>query len=126
MDNPDISTLVKGLIETQVIKALNEAPEAIDKLVKAALSKPVDVTTGRSDGYGQKAPYLDYLVGEEIRYAARAAASKVIQEKQDVIEGMIRTSLSSDVITSAITKAFLGASDQEWKIGVTFERDKDR
>ncbi len=35
MTTPEnISELVKGIIETQVIQALNSAPEAIEKLVR--------------------------------------------------------------------------------------------
>lgn len=78
MDNVELT--IKTLIETQIIQALSNAPEeAIEKLVKAALSKPVD-DNGNERGYGSKMPYIDYLVGSEIRDAARRAVSKIVLE----------------------------------------------
>ena len=116
-----LEVVVKTLIETQVIKALNEAPEAIDKLVKAALAKPVD-QHGDSKGFHANTPYLEWLVGEEIRRAARSAVQKVVQEHAATIEAHVRTNLSSEAIASAITQAVLGAAAQDWQINVAFAK----
>lgn len=124
MDNADIQQMIKTTIETQVVLALNSVPEAIEKLVKAALSKPVD-ENGRFDGYRGTMPYLDYLVGEEIRSAARGAVHKVIQEHVDSIEEEVRKVLSSDTVVAAVTKALVGAASEGWRIGVEVKTKQD-
>lgn len=128
----ELDMMVKTLIETQVIQALNSAPEAIDKLVKAALAKPVD-RNGNEEGSrsysgysGNTMPYLEWMVGNEIRSAARVAAAKVIQERMPSIEDEVRKGLSSESIVAAITKSLIGTAEQEWRINVVFEADKTR
>lgn len=127
MTTPDqtIEAMVKSMIEAQVVQALNSAPEAIEKLVKAALSRPVD-SLGKFDGYGSKMPYLDWLVGEEIRNAARAAVHKVIAESTDQIEAQVRKGLTQDTVVDAIVKSFTNTANEEWRINVSFEADKRR
>lgn len=126
MNNQDIQNLIKATIEANVVQALNTIPEAIDKLVKAALEKPVD-KNGRNDGWSSdRMPYLDWLAGEEIRSAARSAVRKVIQERTENIEQAIRNNLTQDSIVSAITRSLIGATEQDWRIDVTFAADKDK
>ncbi len=126
MANEDVSELVKTIIQTQVIQALNSAPDAIEKLVKAALSRPVD-SVGKFDGYsGNKMPYLDYVVGEEIRSAATTAVRKVMQDQAGKIEALVREGLSSESVIAAVTKSFIHAASQEYKINVSFEAEPKR
>lgn len=125
MSADNINELIKSIIETQIIQALNSAPDAIEKLVKAALSRPVD-RAGKFDGYGDKMPYLDYMVGEEIRRAAEAAVRKVVAESAGKIEDLVRNGLTSDSVVAAVTKSFVDAAAQEWRINVKFEAEKQR
>lgn len=131
MSNNQIDVTIKTLIETQVIQALNSAPEAIEKLVKAALSKPVD-RNGNDEGSrnfsygGEKMPYLDWMVGQEVRDAARTAAATVIKEMMPNIEAEVRKGLSAESVVAAVTKSLIGTADQEWRISVKFEAEKDR
>jgi hypothetical protein len=131
MADAAMETMVRTLIETHVVQALNSAPEAIEKLVKAAMSKPVD-SNGNMEGersfssYGGTMPYLDWMVGNEVRMAARQAAHKVIQEKMPDIEAEVRKGLSSDSIVAAVTKSLVGTAAEEWRINVSFEAEKAR
>jgi hypothetical protein len=131
MSNDILEVTIKSLLETQIIQALNSAPEAIEKLVKAALSKPVD-KQGNEEGsrnyhsYNGTMPYLDWMVGEEIRNAARKAAAKVIQERMPDIDAEVRKGLSSESIVAAVTKSLVGTAEQEWRINVSFEAEKER
>jgi hypothetical protein len=123
----NMEEMVKTLIETQIIQALNSSPEAIEKLVKAALSKPVDPTTGSfTTSYGSKLPYLDFLVGDEIRSYASSAVRKILAENSDKIEQIIREALSTKDVVDSFKQAIVGTVDQEWKIQVKFEGVKDR
>lgn len=121
----EINTLVKTIIETRVIEGLKSAPEAIDALVKAAISQPVD-RSGNFQGYGDKMPFLEYLTGQMIREAASVAVSKVIQEMQPTIEGNVRKWLTQDRVAEAMTIAFVKASADAWRINVSFEREETR
>lgn len=121
----EIQEVIKRTIQTQVVQALNSVPEAIDKLVKAALSDQVG-RDGRPTSYGGM-PYLDYLVGEEIRRAARAAVCQVLEDKSTDIEAAIREALSDQDIARAVAKAVVGTAEQDWRIDVQFkpaERDR--
>lgn len=120
-----IETIVKTLIQTEVIKALNSAPDAIEKLVKAALSRPVDIT-GKFDAYGKTMPYLDYLVCNEIRAATQDAVRTVIAGHRTEIEQHVREGLKTESLVAAMTKAIVGASEHDYLIKVSFETQKDR
>lgn len=125
--NENIQAMVKTIIEAQIIQALNEAPEAIDKLVKAALSKEVDGVSGKADGYyGNRTPYLDYLIGDEIRSATRSAVAKVIKELAPNIEGEVRKALTAETLVAAVAKSIVATAEQDWKISVKFESEKER
>lgn len=131
MANDDTNALIRGIIETQVIQALNNAPEAIEKLIKAALSKPTDAQ-GNEEGsrnfssYGGTMPYLDWMVGQEVRSAARLATQAVIKEMMPNIEAEVRKGLSAESVVAAVTKSLIGTAEQEWRINVKFEAEKER
>ena len=123
---PDINAMIKATIEAQVVQALNSMPEAIEKLVKAAMSKEVDAT-GKFDSYSSnKMPYLDWMVGNEIRDAARDAVRRIMKEYAPRIEAEVRKGLTSDTVVAAVTKSFIQAADQDWRINVKFEADESR
>lgn len=125
--DPKLAEIIKTVIETQVIQALNSAPDAIDKLVKAALSKPVDPRDGSLNGYAaDKVPYLEWLVGSEIRAATKAIVVKVISEGpvRQEIEARVRVGLNADSIVEAMTKAILHSTEHDYKIEVNFERER--
>ncbi len=123
MSDSNIDALVKTLISTEIIKALNNAPDAVEKMVMAALQKPVS-KDGKSDGYGDKMPYLDYLVGNEIRSAACNAVRTVLIERAPLITEQVRKGLSEDTVVAAVTKSLIGAAAQDWQIAVSFEAKK--
>ncbi len=126
MAEQNIQEIVKGIIQTQIVQALNDAPEVIEKLVKASLSKPVD-KNGRVEGethyspYGGTMPYLDWMVGQEIRCAATNAVHRLMQEYAPKIEEEVRKGLNSDTVVAAVTKSFVTAAEQDWRINVKFE-----
>lgn len=125
MSNTDVDTIVKTLIQTQIIQALKTSDDAIDIMVQAALSKPVDESTGSPDrGYGKKIPFLEYLVGDCIRDATIHAVRKVLAESSDQIEASVRTGLNADSVVAAITKSLVKSVNEDWRINVSFEAEK--
>ena len=119
MDKDQVSETVKAMIQTQIVAAFNDAPDVIEKLVKAALSKSVDSLNGSESGYyGNRVPYIDYLVGDAIRSAARGAVNKIVNDALPLIEAEIRKGLSAEDMVKAMLQAFVGTASQEWKIDV--------
>jgi hypothetical protein len=121
----DVSATVKAVIQAHVIQAFNSMPETVEKLVKAALERPVE-QNGKFASYTHNGtmPYLDWLVGEEIRQAASAAVRKVIQESLPQIEAKVREGLSAESVVAAVTNSLIGVAKENWRINVNFEADK--
>jgi hypothetical protein len=92
------------------------------------MEKPVDPDTGRRDGYGyNKVPYLEWLVGNELRNAAATVVRDVVKEQAlPAIEAQVRAKLSSAEITQSFVGAISAALKDEWRINVHFDREKDR
>jgi hypothetical protein len=119
-----IKNIITATIQTKVIEALNDTPEAVGKLIAAAINKPVDSVTGRGDGYMSRAvPYIDWLIGQELRDAARLIVAEVIKNQQrEMLTEMIKARLSSDKIAESFVDSLMGSTGREWDIRVTFER----
>jgi hypothetical protein len=122
MAEPTVKDMVRTVLEAHIVTALKETPEALDTLVKAALSREVDSRNGSFEGYGTKVPYLDYIAGETIRTATSQAVRKVVQEMQPEIEAEVRKILTSEQVVQAFTKCIIGSTDQDYKISVSFEK----
>lgn len=118
---------IKTLLQVQIIKALKDSTSAIDSLVQAAMSKPVSSDTGRTYGYGNKVPFLEYLVGETIRDAARASIFKIMQEEwQGKIDAEIRERLRLDAFADSFTQAIQLQLKEDWCINVNFVKAERR
>lgn len=126
MDN--IKAIIETTLKAEIVKALNSAPDAIEKLVTAAISAEVGATSGRSNTefYEKKVPYLDYLIGNEIRSAAREAVMQVFKENRERIHEAVRARFSAEHIVDGFASALIKASEQEWRINVSFEGEERR
>lgn len=128
MDTKSVELQIRTLLQAQIVQALNSAPEAIEKMVDAAISGHVDSVTGEAaDSRGwtrnEKIPYIDYLVRCEIRQAARRATVKVVAEKLPEMEEVVRQALGAEPLVKAVTHAIVNAASHEWKIDVTFSKE---
>lgn len=120
----NIDAMVKTIIQTQVLQALRSAPDAVEAMVQAALSKPVDEHSGRHDdrSYGKKIPYLEWIVGDAIRQAATQAVLETIAAMKPQIAELVRAKLQGEDIVSAFAKAVTKAVDEDWRIDVEFKK----
>jgi hypothetical protein len=126
--NMDVKSIIETTLKTEIVKALNAAPEAIEALVKAALEQPVysDGAISKQYGFGeQKMPYLDWLVGDQIRMAARRAVQEVVEENKGKIHEAVKRRMSADDLADAFAKHLIAAADQEWKIDIKFAAEKE-
>lgn len=126
MADLSIEAVVKATIQTQIVAALTSGPDLIEKLVAAALEKPVNPANGQSDTYGRGVAYLDFLVADLIRNAAGEAARELIQQQSERIKVAIAAKLDATGLEKAMGEAFTKIAGEEWRINVTFEREKTR
>ncbi len=121
MDN--IKALIETTLKAEIAKALNQAPEAIEKLVQAALSQPV-YSNGEieSRGYspGNKMPYLDWLVGSEIRRATEGAVRDAVAACEPSIKAEVAKRLNAENVVDAFTEQILGTVKEDWRLNVNF------
>lgn len=121
----DIEKLLKTTIQAKVVEAFNAAPEVIEKLVLAAFAKPVNEYGAPPSGYhDKKMPYLEWLVGDEIRKAARDCVVAYMQEHREQIHAKIREALQSADLVAPIAaqlEAALSATGS-WTVNLTVDR----
>lgn len=101
----DIETLLKATIQTKVIEAFNSAPDVVEKLVEAALSKEVDQHGGKPDYHSKKMPYMEWLVGNEIRNAVCACVREYVEQHGDEIRGRVKQAMESSDFTKPMVDA---------------------
>lgn len=126
MSIDNIKDIIETTLKAEIVKALNSAPDAIEKLVTAAIAIEVDKYTGseKTDYYSKKVPYLDYLLGQEIRSAARSAVSEVFATRGDEIKAAIKRKFTTDAVIDGFAKALIDTGQQDWRVNVTFEGEK--
>ena len=92
----DIKELTRTLIQTEITKALSEAPEAINALVQAALAQEVDENGNKPDYHSKhKMPWLEWKVGQLIRTAATGAIQDAVKAKEDEIRALVSEKINS-------------------------------
>lgn len=117
----NIGELVKADLQAKIIQAFHDTPEAIDKLVKAALEVEVNEYGGKPDNWRDtKMPYLEWLAQSTIQQIARKAVIDYFEENEPAIRARIHERLASDEISDALTKALLGISREGWRMSVDF------
>lgn len=122
MSDENIKAVVEAAIKTQIVAAFAQGPDLIEKLVEAALKEPVQ--TG-SYSYDRK-PYLDHLVGNCIRDAAREAVTDVFAMHKDAIREAVRARFTESTIVDSFADALIKTSSEDWRINVNFEAEKNR
>lgn len=119
----DIEAMIRTTIQAKVIEAFNAAPEAIEKLIAAALEQKVDQYGMKPEGYrrDEAIPYLDWLVGSEIRMATQGAVREYITEHKETIKAQIAQAIGKADFASAIGErmADVLAEDHRWSVDVT-------
>ena len=120
----DIETIVKAGIQQEILKALQDSPEYIESLIKSALNQEVN-KYGDKPSYGEdKIPYLEYVVGAQLRSFAGKAVSTWLKENEDAIRAAIIERVSQSDIGESFADAVVGTIGNEWRINVSFERER--
>lgn len=124
----DVKAVIETTLKAEIVKALNAAPDAIEKLVTAAISAEVGDRSGnmKPEYYEKKVPYLDFLIGEEVRRAAESAVKEVFASRAEEIKAAVKKRFSADDIVDGFARHLIEVGNQDWRIDVKFKSDKDR
>jgi hypothetical protein len=121
----DIEAILKATIQAKVIEAFNTAPDVVEKLVEAALSKEVDQHGNKPDYTSKKMPYMEWLVGNEIRNAVCACVREYVEQNGDEIRARVKLAMeSSDFIKPmADTIAEVLGKTYNWTVDLKIAKD---
>jgi hypothetical protein len=115
----DIEALLKQTIQIKVVEAFNETPEMVEKLVQAALSKEVDQDGRSPSGYGSKSmPYMEWLVGEEIRRAVQVCLKEYIAEHNEELKEKVDAAIKSSDFSTTLSNTLSRILSDEWRWNV--------
>jgi len=121
-----IEALLKTTIQAKVIEAFNTTPEMVEKLIAAAFNKPVSENTGHpktSHEYGVKeVSYLDWLVGHELRNAAREAVREYMVEHNAAVKAKVVAAIQAGEFGSKIGERVAEMMEQDWRWSFSIER----
>lgn len=124
----DIEKLLKTTIQTKVVEAFNSTPEMIDKLVEAALSKEVNAHGGPPDKFQRNGnmPFMEWLVGEEIRHAVRRAVTVYVKEHQAEIDAKVAEAVRSAELAKPLGATLARILSEEYRWHVDLKIDENR
>lgn len=95
--------IIETHIKARIVAALEQDAGAfIEKLVAAALSKPVNEWGGEPQYSETKMPYIDWLVGTEIRSAAQHALQRMMIDRREEIEAAVVKAMPAHKIAQAL------------------------
>lgn len=105
MENKQLQEIINTTIQTQIVAALNEAPEVIEKLILASLSAKVD-DSGRIPQYPShaKKTYLEFLVGDEIRKFTQKLVQEYLEQNKERFSQKIKETLESGTFSTDLSK----------------------
>ena len=123
----DIEEILKAAIQTKVVEAFNQTPEMIDKLVEAAISKEVNEHGGKPASYGDKRmPYMEWLVGEEIRKAIAESVREYVNQNSDLIRERVAKSISNAEFGNSLAETLTKILSDEWRWSVDLKVSQDK
>jgi hypothetical protein len=118
----ELKELTATFIQTQVVKALTDAPKYIETLVGAALNDPVQVGGQYS---GKMRPWLQEACDQIIRRATQTAVEERITELMPLIREKVAERLTTDTIIDSFASAIQLTVKDNWRINVNFGKEKD-
>lgn len=116
----DIETMLKTAIQMKVVEAFNSTPDMVEKLVEAALSKEVDQFGGKPDYHSKKMPYMEFLVGQEIRKAVTESVAEYVKTHKEQITERVRVAMESSDFAKPVSEkvAQIMSENYNWTIAL--------
>lgn len=120
--------MVKPILEKQIQAAImaniGNPEQLIEKVVAVALSKKVS-ENGNVSSYSSenRYDYLDVLVGQTIREAAKVALKEWLAVNQDLLKSAVTKELNKPARLKSIVGAFADAAENSFKCDWRFSCD---
>lgn len=120
----EIENITKSLIQAKILEAINETPQYVENLVKAALNQEVNEHGGKPSYHSDiKQPYLAYLVGENIRQLARETVREYMVNHQDTIKTKILEAMREDDFAECYA-GLLKEASETWNLQINLSTDR--
>lgn len=122
----DIRPLVEAALKKKILEAFNEGPELIDKMIAVAIVDYKVDDSGFKPKHGNGMPFIDFVIGQQIRQATRDATREVIADQIDALKAQIAKRLTDREFADAAVSAMLDKLSDDWRVNVEFKRtDQD-
>lgn len=120
----ELGIVAKTLIQTKVVQALQETPDYIETLVRAAMSQEVNQYGSPPTGYGNtKMPWLEWKCGDVLRQIATQYIHEIVSQNEPEIREAVKKAMSSEDIVSAFAKAVIDNTQSVgWSVEVNIKR----
>lgn len=123
-----IEPIIQAHVNKAVIEALNGPHDIVSKSILNIINMPVDAS-GKASTYSsdRNRPWIDWVIGDCIRIAARAAIESHIANHQEQMKKILIKELGSknSRLAKQLAEGMVGAvSDPEflkYRINVTFD-----
>lgn len=115
-----INEIVKAEITTQVMKAMSGSDELIRKIVSGALALKVD-EKGNPSCYSSAVPFLDRVLQDTIRDAAKSAIQEYVKSAEGQIKKAIEAEMKKNTksLVQAFTRTILETTGSSYRLNVS-------
>jgi len=116
-----VESIVRSEIEAAIVSQLNNVPDLVSKLVRAAMADKVD-ERGNKGKYDSDNKYLfiDVLCRDAIQSAAKEAMTKYIAEHSAELQEEIRKQIEKQKsgLAKVFVESLVGSIKTDWRFGV--------
>jgi len=120
-----VAEIVKAEVAAKVATALKGEAAIVEKIVEAALTMRVD-RKGEPSRFSDAVPYIEHIMVESIKEAAKTAMKRYIEENSTKIQAEVERQLKKS--TNALVSAFMGSvlekAKDRWNFGITVDVNK--
>lgn len=122
-----INPIIQAHVNEAVIRALDGPQQLVTRAIAGVLQTNVD-SEGKPSSYGSSRPWIDWVIGDCIKRAARAAIEEFVATQKDRIKDELVAQLSTknSPLVKQLVEQMAGAIASEnnlkWHLNVTCEQ----
>lgn len=125
-----IEPIIQAEITRAIVDAMGPKQDVMQRAIASVLNMKVD-SDGKPTTYGNSAPWIDWVIGKEIRSAAQAAIQSHLAEHGETIKKQLAAELQkkNSPLVRQLIEGMVGAMTHpealRWRLNVTFD-EKNR
>ena len=119
-----VQAVISKQLQSAIIAQLGNAEQYMAALISAALHQKVD-SNGRVDSYAgnNKYDYLDILLKEKIREAAKGAIQEYVKENQEILKQALKKELEKTATKNKLVETFVDGATKAFACNWGFKCD---